>query len=385
MVSRLAYTPKYAEFFCGGGMVRAALTGHWDCVLANDIDPMKCQTYVDNWGKSALIEGDIANISPQPLKQPIDLYWASSPCQDFSLAGKGLGLVGEKSSVFTTWISKIKPVVRAGYAPAIIAFENVVGLLSRRNGQDFRHVLHQIIDLGYRVGALEIDAKAFLPQSRPRLFVIAVKTGLDISGLTRPGPVPIFHSQKIQKFWRGADEKIQKNWLWWDHPRPLAQTRSLEDILDDAPDTAWYSADQMAKLVDMMSAQSLQKLSEARASPGPSIATLYKRGRPDGQGRVRQRAELRCDGVAGCLRTPGGGSSRQTLVLVDGGTVTARLLSSREVARLMGLDDTYRMPARYNNAYKVAGDGVAVPVVAYLDETLFRPILAANAAKSKVA
>jgi DNA (cytosine-5)-methyltransferase 1 len=62
-------------------------------------------------------------------------------------------------------------------------------------------------------------------------------------------------------------------------------------------------------------------------------------------------------------------------VIIEEGTVKARLLSSREVGRLMGLPDTFRMPSRYNQAYQVAGDGVAVPVVRYLDEQFFRPFL----------
>jgi len=105
------------------------------------------------------------------------------------------------------------------------------------------------------------------------------------------------------------------------------------------------------------------------------VGTIYKRGRPDADGNVRQRAELRTDGIAGCLRTPAGGSSRQILMFIKGNQTKARLVSSREVARLMGLPDSYKMPDTYNNAYRVAGDGVAVPVVRYLDEVLFAPLL----------
>jgi DNA (cytosine-5)-methyltransferase 1 len=82
------------------------------------------------------------------------------------------------------------------------------------------------------------------------------------------------------------------------------------------------------------------------------------------------------------LRTPAGGSSRQTILLVEGNQLRARLLSSREVARLMGLPETYKLPPRYNQTYKLAGDGVAVPIVQYLDQVIFQ---AALAAKSKQA
>jgi DNA (cytosine-5)-methyltransferase 1 len=79
--------------------------------------------------------------------------------------------------------------------------------------------------------------------------------------------------------------------------------------------------------------------------------------------------------VAGCLRTASGGSSRQTIVVVEGARVRTRLLSAREAARLMGLPDSYVLPARYNEAYHLAGDGLAVPVVAFLREHLLEPLL----------
>jgi DNA (cytosine-5)-methyltransferase 1 len=88
-----------------------------------------------------------------------------------------------------------------------------------------------------------------------------------------------------------------------------------------------------------------------------------------------QRAEVRFDEIAGCLRTPAGGSSRQIILVVDGSKVRSRLLSGREAARLMGLDDDYKLPARYNDAYHVAGDGVVVPVVSHLASALVEPIL----------
>ena len=130
-----------------------------------------------------------------------------------------------------------------------------------------------------------------------------------------------------------------------------------------------------------MSPNSLAKVEKARETGKPEIGMLYKRGRPSADGTTRQRAEVRFDGLAGCLRTPGGGSSRQTVLFVEGPQVRARLLSSREVARLMGLEDHYIMPPRYNDAYKVAGDGVVVPAVCYLDQQLFQPALQLALAK----
>jgi DNA (cytosine-5)-methyltransferase 1 len=105
------------------------------------------------------------------------------------------------------------------------------------------------------------------------------------------------------------------------------------------------------------------------------VGSLYKRTRPDHRGGRAQRAEIRFDDIAGCLRTPNGGSSRQTIMLVNGNKVKSRLLSPRETARLMGLPDSYVLPANYNEAYHLTGDGVAVPVVRHLAQHLIEPLI----------
>lgn len=375
MVSEVQKQPTYAEFFSGGGMVRAALTDAWKCRLANDIDPMKCAVYARNWGADGLLEGDVAQLDPNLLRHPIDMYWASSPCQDFSLAGKGLGLAGSRSGIFSTWANLIDAAISDGFAPRIIAFENVVGLIARNKGADFAAVIRRLAKFGYRVGALEIDASVFVPQSRARLFVVCLRNDLILDGLTSPQPTGPFHSKKLVNFVDAAPRDIARNWIWWKHDVVLSAPDLLTDMIDDAPDTPWLIQREVKRLIAMMSEPSRSRIEAAKQSGQPQIGMLYKRGRPDGQGNTRQRAEVRFDGIAGCLRTPGGGSSRQTVLFVDGDKVRARLLSSREAARLMGLSDSYVMPARYNNAYKVAGDGVVVPVVRYLDQQIFQPAL----------
>ena len=70
-----------------------------------------------------------------------------------------------------------------------------------------------------------------------------------------------------------------------------------------------------------------------------------------------------------------GGSSRQVIVIVEGDLVRSRLISARETARLMGLDDRYKLPPNYNEAYHLTGDGVAVPVVRHLAKHIFEPII----------
>ncbi len=382
MAQGTALKPKFAEFFSGGGMVHAALGARWDCALANDIDPMKCAVYRQNWGGAHLLEGDVAGLPAQTLHQELDLVWASSPCQDFSLAGKGKGLKGLRSGVFYHWMRLLTQGVKAGYAPRVIAFENVTGLMSRASGQDFTHVLNSLSGLGYRVGALEIDARHFVPQSRPRLFVIALRKDIPSEGLTLAAPTGMFHTEKLRRYVNSAIGDLKSGFTWWAHQPPALSTTSISDIVDRKPDTDWHSEAKVDALLDMMSEPSATRIAQARRTGKREIGLLYKRGRPDENGKIRQRAEVRFDGIAGCLRTPGGGSSRQTIVFVKGNSVKARLLSSKEASRLMGLPESYKMPSHYNSAYKVAGDGVVVPIVSYLDAALFQPMLESARARA---
>ena len=380
-----ARRPRYAEFFAGAGMVRAALGESWDLAFANDISPAKCAAYGANWGTDGLVQGDIAALDPALMQQPVDLYWASSPCQDLSLAGNRSGLAGARSSTFYDWIAHVRTARDAGHAPRILAFENVTGLLSSHGGRDFAAVVQAFADCGYRCGAMEIDARHFLPQSRPRVFVVAVRAGLALpEGLTLDGAQGAFHSDRIRAAHARLPRSLQQSWLWWSLPQPATPNASLSQIIDTDDATPALRVDH-DRLLALMTDSHRARVMDAAQAGGLHIGMVYKRGRPDGAGGTRQRAEVRFDGIAGCLRTPGGGSSRQTVMIIRDGAVTARLLSTREAARLMGLPDSYRLPDRYNDAYRLSGDGVAVPVVSHLDTHLFRPILAAAGRLKSVA
>jgi DNA (cytosine-5)-methyltransferase 1 len=124
----------------------------------------------------------------------------------------------------------------------------------------------------------------------------------------------------------------------------------------------------------MMTPLNRQKVIAAQQGGQVQVGTIYKRTREG-----IQRAEVRFDGVAGCLRTPSGGSSRQTIMVVEGAKIRTRLISPREAARLMGLPETYVLPSKYNEAYHLVGDGVVVPVVAHINQNVLLPVINANA------
>jgi DNA (cytosine-5)-methyltransferase 1 len=127
-------------------------------------------------------------------------------------------------------------------------------------------------------------------------------------------------------------------------------------------------------LLGQLSSEHRRRLEMLKASGLRRVGAVYRRMRVENDRKV-QRAEVRFDGFAGCLRTPRGGSSRQLLLLVDKGRVRSRWLTAREAARLMGLPDDYRLPKAQTAALQVIGDGVAVPVVRHLAAHLLEPLL----------
>lgn len=92
-------------------------------------------------------------------------------------------------------------------------------------------------------------------------------------------------------------------------------------------------------------------------------------------------AELRTDGLAGCLRTPRGGSGRQILYKAGKGRYQVRLLTARECARLQGAPDDFKISVPLNQALFGFGDAVCVPVVEWIAKYYLRPLLNARAAR----
>jgi DNA (cytosine-5)-methyltransferase 1 len=148
----------------------------------------------------------------------------------------------------------------------------------------------------------------------------------------------------------------------------------LENLIEENPTgVEWHSQQETQRLLSMMTPLHRSKVDEASRAGRRKVGAVYKRMREG-----VQRAEVRFDDVAGCLRTPAGGSSRQTILVVESRRVRSRLLSPREAASLMGLPATYQLPERYNDAYHLVGDGLVVPVVRFLAAHLLEPLLDAQ-------
>jgi DNA (cytosine-5)-methyltransferase 1 len=372
----------FYEFFAGGGMARAGLGKGWQCVFANDFDHKKAVTYRANWGDNELVVSDVRQLSLNEIPGRPDMIWGSFPCQDLSLAGGGAGLRGDRSGTFWPFWQQVQKLIDEGRSPSVVVLENVLGTLTSHGGKDFSAICEALRASGYRFGAVVIDAALFVPHSRPRLFVVALRNDIPLAFATfAQTSLPVWHNKALVAAYDKLDDNLKGSWVWWRMSAPMARATVFADLIEESPASVrWHSHEETNAILSMMSAGNLAKVQKAACSGRRMVGAIYKRTRFDEKGVKVQRAEVRFDDMAGCLRTPAGGSSRQLIMLVSGSSIRSRLISSRETARLMGLPDSYVLPENYNEAYHLTGDGVAVPVVRHLAEHLIEPLVASSLA-----
>jgi len=360
-------------------MARLGLGPEWECQFANDWSDKKAAAYRAYFGGSELRVCSISDLTPDDLPGTPTLVWGSFPCQDLSLAGNGAGLAGKRSGTFKPFWKLMRRMTGTGRFAQIVVLENVIGTLTSHDGRDFATIIGALAQEGYRVGALVMDAVKFLPHSRPRLFIVGVHQGLAIpSHLISSEASEPWHTKSLRWAFNRLPVHLQDSWVWWSLPIPQEPIPALAKLIEEVPTGVdWHTKEETDHIIKLMSPVHLEKLRKAQLLKTKIVGTVYRRVRPNEVGVKSQRAEIRFDQIAGCLRTPAGGSSRQTVVIVDGRNVRSRLLSPRETARLMGVPDDYPLPTNYNEAYHLFGDGLAVPVVRWLSNNLLTQIAAA--------
>lgn len=361
--------PKtFAEFFAGIGLMRIGLERQgWSAAFANDMDPRKYEMYRVNFREvdRHFLLGDVHRLCADDVPTTT-LATASFPCTDLSLAGSRSGLSGKQSSAFWGFISVLE--MLGERKPPLVLLENVTGFLTSHGGSDFREALLALNRLGYSVDAFVLDAARFVPQSRQRLFVVGRQTPVRSVRTT-----PSFYSSDARPK-ALADFIFLNPDIHWDiralPPLP-ARNVSLEAILEELPEGApeWWSAERADYLLHQMSPRHRAIADRMMAAQNWSYGTVFRRIRYG-----KSMAELRTDGIAGCLRTPKGGSGRQILFKAGHGQYRVRLLTPRECASLMGADD-YRIHVPLNQALFGFGDAVCVPVVEWIAKHYLDPLL----------
>lgn len=360
---------SFADFFAGIGLMRMGLERQgWTVAFANDIDLQKYEMYKGHLADAEIhyMVEDVHAISANSVPT-VSLATASFPCNDLSLAGARKGLDGKQSSAFWGFVRILEQLDRR--RPPLVLLENVAGFLNSHGGNDFKQALLALNNLGYTVDSFMLDAARFVPQSRPRLFVVGV---VDTRIETPQGELELLESDVRPKAL--CDFILTHPEIRWRIRRLPAQPESdkrLESILEDLPESApeWWDSKRAQYLLNQMSARH-RKIADAMIGGAEwSYGTVFRRMR-----NGKSMGELRTDGFAGCLRTPRGGSGRQILFKAGKGEYHARLVTPREAARLMGADE-YQISVPLNQALFGFGDAVCVPVIEWIAKHYLNPSL----------
>ena len=159
---------KAGELFAGiGGFSIAAERCDMEIIWASEIEKNAKAIYRKHFPNVREL-GSVTEWEPNVLTDTVDVITAGFPCQDLSVAGKGLGLQGKRSGLF--WeIIRVAKILR----PKWLVLENVPGLFSSHKGRDFGIVLAALGECGYSVSWRVLDASGFgVPQRRKRVFVV---------------------------------------------------------------------------------------------------------------------------------------------------------------------------------------------------------------------
>lgn len=365
------YQRTFAEFFAGIGLMRMALERQgWEIVYANDVDSQKYKMYKEQFPDtdSHFKLGDIHKISGNSIPSAT-LATASFPCNDLSLAGSREGLKGKQSSAFWGFIRVIEEM--KSRRPTMILLENVTGFLTSHGGRDFHEAMLTLNKLGYSVDAFTLNALTFVPQSRQRLFVVgAIRQDSGDKEVLEQKNVQEseFRPKKLVEF---ITTHSDIRWNIRCLPDTISKKVDLREILDDLPETAqeWWHTERAEYLLNQMSIRHRKIADDMISGQVWSYGTVFRRIR-----NKKSMAELRTDGIAGCLRTPRGGSGRQILFKAGHGKYFTRLLTPRECSRLMGADG-YHIEVPSNQALFGFGDAVCVPVVEWIAQHYLNPVV----------
>ena len=366
----MKYDNTAAEFFAGIGLMRMGLErAGWNVVWANDIDEDKRRMYEGHFSdaETHFCLGDVHALNAEEIPT-VSLATASFPCNDLSLAGARRGLAGQHSGAFWGFVDAIQGM--GSRRPPLVMLENVAGFLTSNDGNDLKNACLALNELGYAVDVFIVDAALFVPQSRQRLFLIGKKDGHKSA---RVNETPSFYQSQCRPH-ALADFILWNPDIRWSIRSlpPIVRAKStLDDILEDLPPNSaqWWSKERADYLLSQMSEKHRSIAEEMMAGRKVTSGTVFRRVR-----HGKSMAELRTDGIAGCLRTPRGGSGRQILFQAGKKRFAVRLLTPRECARLMGADE-FRITVPLNQALFGFGDAVCVPVIQWIAENYLTPAL----------
>ncbi len=331
----------FIDLFAGiGGLRKAMETVGGRCVFTSEWDAFAQKTYHANFPDNRPIAGDIREVDAAAIPEH-DVLVAGFPCQPFSIAGvskkNALGrLHGFQDETQGTLFFDVLRVLMH-HRPAAFLLENVKNLKSHDKGRTFEVIRRKLTeDLGYTLHTRIIDAANFVPQHRERIVVVGFRenTGFSYDDLVLPG-----------RAGRGMRDVF--------HPEDGSETP--ESHFTVGPD---------AKVSDKYTlTDKLWQYLQGYAAKHKAAGNGFGFGLVDGDSISRTLSARYYKDGSEILVSRGPGNN-------------PRRLTPRECARLMGYDDSFRIPVSDTQAYKQFGNSVAVPVFAEVARLMRPHILA---------
>lgn len=319
----------FIDLFAGiGGLRRAMDSAGGHCVFTSEWDKYAQKTYHANYPDNREIAGDIREVDAADIPEH-DVLVAGFPCQPFSIAGvskkNALGrLHGFQDETQGTLFFDVLRILMH-HRPTAFLLENVKNLKSHDKGRTFDVIRRKLTEeLGYTLHTRIIDAANFVPQHRERIVMVGFRESTEFSydDLVLPG-----------RAGRGMRDIL--------HPEDGTEApESHFTVGDDARVSDKYT------LSDKLW-QYLQDYAAKHKAAGNGFGF----GLVDGNSIARTLSARYYKDGSEILVSRGEGNN-------------PRRLTPRECARLMGYDDSFRIPVSDTQAYKQFGNSVAVPVFA---------------------
>ena len=324
----------FIDLFAGiGGFHIAMSQNGGTCVFASEWDKYAQETYKANFPDTPLY-GDITKEETKAaIPDGFDVLCAGFPCQAFSHAGLKKGFEDTRGTLFY----EIATILR-DKKPKVAFLENVRGLISHDKGKTLQTILRTITDMGY---TCNIPSSIINGNSSTKLQEEAKKMVL----LAREFGVCQNRPRIYIVLWRN-DLKIEH----FDYPLPTNEPTKVSSILDKEVDEKYTISDRMWK-----GHQERKKRNEAN---GKGFG--YSMVSPDSPYTNTISARYWKDGSEILIEQPG---------------KNPRTLTPREATRLQGFPDTFIINSSSHQAYKQAGNSVAVPVVCAVAQKIVEELL----------
>lgn len=292
------------------------------------------QSYLANYPISEdLFYQDVVLLDGTDYQNQVDLLVGGSPCQSFSIAGARGGFEDTRGTLFFEYCRLVKEI-----KPEVFIYENVYGVLTHDKGKTWETMQNVFSELGYFFSWQILDAKDYgIPQGRRRLFVVGFKNEACFKRFSFPEkikledcPLPTMQSMLEENLAEGSMQSVN------------GQLNKINDEKGE-PDMRYYLS---------------EKLKEYVLSPGTKNFMHYdaKTDLPVARALVKNMGNSYRASVNNYVHTHG----------------KLRHLTMREVHRLMGYPDNYKIVVSKAQAYKQAGNSIVVDVMMNIEKKIIK-------------